>query len=112
MSGSPKSPLSYFTLSPLGRKRVVVSRRQYEKGDFCERRLQIDQKLGSAHEKWLRAHFEMEGAYLNFELEIHIAKFILKILKKYHENQRKKLILTRYVLDKSKFHAKTLLHCV
>jgi hypothetical protein len=45
---------------------------------------------------------------LNFELEIHIVWFILKILKKYHENQRKKLILTRYVLNKSKFHAKTL----
>jgi hypothetical protein len=55
-----------------------------------------------------RARFEMGGAYLNFELEIHIVWFILKIFKKYHENQRKKLILTRYVLNKSKFHAKTL----
>jgi hypothetical protein len=90
------------------RKWVVVSRRQYEKGDFGERRLQIDQKWGSAHEKRPRARFEMGGAYLNFELEIHIVWFILKILKKYHENQRKKLILTRYVLNKSKFHAKTL----
>jgi hypothetical protein len=29
--------------------------------------------------------------------------------KKYHENQREKLILMKYVKNKSKFHAKTLL---
>jgi hypothetical protein len=50
----------------------------------------------------------MGGAYLNFELAIHIVRFILKIFKKYHENQRKKLILTNYVFNKFKFHAKTL----
>ncbi len=65
--------------------------------DVGERRLQIYQKLSSAPKKWLRARFEMGGAYLNFELEIHIDRFILKIFKKYHENQRKKLILTKYV---------------
>jgi hypothetical protein len=81
----------------LGQKKVVVSRRQYEKGDFGERRLQIHHKLSTAHQKWLRARFEMGGAYLNFELEIHIVKLILKIFKKYNENQRKKLILTKYV---------------
>jgi hypothetical protein len=54
-------------------------------------------KLSTAHQKWLRARFEMGGAYLNFELEIHIVRFILKIFEKYHGNQRKKLILTRYV---------------
>jgi hypothetical protein len=32
----------------------------------------------------------MGSAYLNFELEIHKVRFILKIFKKYHENQRKK----------------------
>ncbi len=42
----------------------------------------------------------MGGAYLNFELEIHIVRFILKILKKYHENQREKLILMKYVYMK------------
>jgi hypothetical protein len=76
-------------------------------GDVGERRLQIYQKLSSAPKKWLRARFEMGGAYLNFELEIHIVRFILKIFKKYHENQRKKLILTKYVLNKFKFHAKS-----
>jgi hypothetical protein len=50
----------------------------------------------------------MGGAYLNFELEIHKVRFILKILKKHHENQRKKPILTRYIYNKSKFHATTL----
>jgi hypothetical protein len=52
--------------SQSGRKRTV------------ERRLQIDQKLSSAPKKWLRARFEMGGAYLNFELEIHIVRLILK----------------------------------
>jgi hypothetical protein len=51
----------------------------------------------------------MGGAYSNFELKIHIVRFILKIFKKCHENQRKKLILMKYVKNKSKFHAKTLL---
>jgi hypothetical protein len=43
-----------------------VARGQYEKGDFGERRLQIDQKLSTAHQKWLRPRFEMGGAYFNF----------------------------------------------
>jgi hypothetical protein len=72
---------------------------KYEKGDFGdfgERRLQIDQKLSSTPKKWLRARFEMGGAYLNLNYK-HIVRFIFKIFKKYHENQRKKLLLTRYV---------------
>jgi hypothetical protein len=55
---------------------VVFSRRQYEKGDFGERRLQIDQKLSTAHQKWLRPRFEMGGAYSNFELEKHTLRLI------------------------------------
>jgi hypothetical protein len=79
---------------------VVVSRRLYEKvdfGDFGESRLKIDHKLSSAPKKWLRNLFERGGAYLNFELEIHIVRLILNIFKKCYENQRKKLILTMYV---------------
>jgi hypothetical protein len=30
---------------------------------FVERRLQIDHKLSTAHQKWLRAHFKMGVAY-------------------------------------------------
>jgi hypothetical protein len=69
---------------------------KYKKGDFGERRLQIHHKLSTANQKWLRPSFEMGGAYLNFELEIHKVRFILKIFKKYHENQREKLILMKY----------------
>ena len=92
--------------------RLITSfalRAKYKKGDFCdfcERRLQIHHKLSSAPKKWLRARFEMGGAYLNLNYK-HIVRFIFKIFKKYHENQRKKLILTKYVLNKFKFHAKS-----
>jgi hypothetical protein len=51
----------------------------------------------------------MGGAYSNFELEKHTLRLIFKKNKKYHENQREKLILMKYVKNKSKFHAKTLL---
>ncbi len=61
------------------------------------RRLQIDQKLSTAHQKWLRPRFEMGGAYSNFELEKHTLRLIFKKTKKYHENQREKLILMKYV---------------
>ena len=40
------------------------------------RRLQIRHKLGSAHEKWLRARFEMGGAYSNFKFKIHTFRLI------------------------------------
>jgi hypothetical protein len=43
---------------------------------FGERRLQIHHKLGSAHEKWLRARFEMGGAYSNFKFKIHTFRLI------------------------------------
>jgi hypothetical protein len=38
---------------------------------FGERRLQIDPKLSTAHQNWLRACFKMGGTYSNFALEIH-----------------------------------------
>ncbi len=52
-------------ISPLGPKRKKGCR-QHEKGDFGERRLQMDKKLSTAHQKWLRTRFKMGGAYSNF----------------------------------------------
>jgi hypothetical protein len=51
----------------------------------------------------------MGGAYLNFEVRLRGDIIILKILKKYHENQREKLILMVFFSNESLIHAPTLL---
>jgi hypothetical protein len=50
----------------------------------------------------------MGGANLNFEVRLRGDIIILKILKKYHENQREKLILMVFFSNESLIHAPTL----
>jgi hypothetical protein len=68
-----------------------------------------NQILRTAHQKWRGVRFKMGGALLNFEVRLRGEIIILKIKKKYHENQRKKLILMIFVSKEFLIHARTLL---
>jgi hypothetical protein len=59
---------------------------------------------------------DFKGANLNFEVRLRGKIIILEIYKKYHENQREKLILMVFFSNESLIHAPTLLtlhsaHC-
>jgi hypothetical protein len=65
--------------------------------------------LRTAHQKWRGVRFKMGGANLNFEVRLRGEIIIFKINKKYHENQREKLILMIFFSNESLIHAPTLL---
>jgi hypothetical protein len=62
--------------------------------------------LRTAHRKWWRVRFNVGGAYPNFEERLHLKIKILENLKKYHENQREKLILMIFIYNINPYSCK------